>query len=116
MRFVAFNAGGAYSCGLRTDRTAVCQGNLGNVFYEDYYEDYVWMGPRQFASISSGVFHTCTIEEERRTIVCWGNDDYGQSSPPTGERLEGPEPGPDPSSDLTAPRLDQRWWRPTSVG
>ena len=91
-RFIAFSAGGAHSCGLRTDRTAVCQGVLDDV----WHKDYVWMGRRQFASISSGVYHTCAIEEERRTIVCWGDDDYGQSSPPNGERLEGPEPAPDP--------------------
>ena len=101
-RFVAFSAGGGQSCGLLTDRTAVCRGIVDDFWtWKDpdkvWWED-VWMGPRQFASISSGYFHTCAIGVDEVSLVCWGSDDYGQSSPPGGERLERPEPVGEPPS------------------
>ena len=42
--------------------------------------------PRFFVSISSGLFHTCQLDEVG-TVVCWGNDKRGQSSPPEGEHF-----------------------------
>ena len=103
--FIAFSAGGHHSCGLWTDRTAVCRGVLDEVYRED-----VWIG-RQFASISSGALHTCAIGIDEVSLVCWGNDRYGQSSPPGGERLEGMEPVPDP----TGPTSPTAVVEPTSV-
>ena len=37
-----------------------------------------------FAAINSGELHTCGLREDGST-VCWGGDEYGQSSPPEGE-------------------------------
>ena len=104
-RFVTLSAGGHHSCGLWNDRTAVCRGVLDEVYRED-----VWTG-RQFASISSGAVHTCAIGIDEVSLVCWGNDRYGQSSPPGGERLEGMEPVPDP----TGPTSPTAVVEPTSV-
>lgn len=34
--------------------------------------------------LSAGFLHICGIQADR-TLICWGSDEYGQSSPPTGE-------------------------------
>ena len=34
-------------------------------------------------TISAGLFHTCGLREDN-TVACWGNDDFAQSSPPSG--------------------------------
>ena len=85
-RFADFSAAGGHSCGLWSNGTAVCWGILNDVPMKG-----TWMGERQFTAISSGSDHTCAIELDGDAIVCWGNDDYGQSSPPGGMHLDGPE-------------------------
>ena len=45
------------------------------------------MGRREFTHISSGWDHTCAIGLNDNALVCWGNDDYGQSSPPGASSL-----------------------------
>ena len=59
----------------------------------------LWMGQRQYASISSGDTHTCAIGIDEVSLVCWGDNRFGQSSPRGGERLAGPEPAPSPEPD-----------------
>ena len=40
----------------------------------------------RFVDISSGELHTCALRGDGY-VVCWGDDRYGQSSPPEGERF-----------------------------
>ena len=42
--------------------------------------------PQVFVSISSGLWHTCQLGEDG-SVVCWGSDERGQSSPPEGEHF-----------------------------
>lgn len=37
----------------------------------------------EFASVSVGMFHGCGVKTDG-AVICWGNDEYGQSSPPEG--------------------------------
>ena len=49
---------------------------------------------RHSAAISSGREHTCGIRRNDSAVVCWGSDEYGQASPPEGERFAGSEEYP----------------------
>ena len=35
-------------------------------------------------SVSAGYLHTCEVKSDG-TVVCWGNDEWGQATPPPGE-------------------------------
>ena len=37
-------------------------------------------------SVSAGYLHTCEVKSDG-TVVCWGNDEWGQATPPPGEKL-----------------------------
>ena len=41
----------------------------------------------RFEAMSVGAHHACGLRADGET-VCWGWDEYGQSSPPPGERFE----------------------------
>ena len=55
--------------------------------------------------MSSGVGHTCGLRADDGTVACWGDDAYGQASPPAGARVLGSEPKPpnpyDPGTPLS---------------
>ena len=36
----------------------------------------------EFASVSAGRLHTCGVRQDD-SVECWGNDDYGQATPPS---------------------------------
>ena len=38
----------------------------------------------EFASVSAGEEHTCGVQWDG-TVVCWGDDDNGKATSPTGE-------------------------------
>ena len=40
----------------------------------------------EFTSVSAGRHHTCGVRTDG-SVACWGNDEWGQSTPPTGEGL-----------------------------
>ena len=42
--------------------------------------------PTPTPSVSAGRFHTCAVEADG-SVVCWGDDEEGQASPPGGEFL-----------------------------
>ena len=39
--------------------------------------------PRSFVQLSAGFSHTCALRFDG-TVVCWGDDYYGESTPPSG--------------------------------
>ena len=82
-RFVDLTIDGSGGCGLWTNRTAVCWGHA-----------YPYPTPERvrFAAISRASRHTCAIRKDDGGIICWGDNDYGQASPPDGERFIEPEP------------------------
>ena len=73
----AISFGGKLGCGLRADSSAYCWGYQLPIYPTDY----------EFSDISAGGDHICAIRNENGKMVCWGNDDFGQSSPPDGERF-----------------------------
>jgi alpha-tubulin suppressor-like RCC1 family protein len=36
-----------------------------------------------FTAVSAGEFHTCGIKTDA-TVTCWGDDSFGQATPPAG--------------------------------
>ena len=38
----------------------------------------------EFASVSAGYWHTCGVRTDG-AVACWGNDSFGQATPPAGE-------------------------------
>ena len=43
----------------------------------------IWVGAK-FASVSAGSDHTCGVRTDG-SVACWGDDEYGQSTPPEGQ-------------------------------
>ena len=42
----------------------------------------LWRG--EFASVSAGGRHNCGVRVDG-SVACWGNNEYGQATPPEGE-------------------------------
>ena len=65
--------------------------------------------------MSSGVGHTCGLRADDGTVACWGDDAYGQASPPAGARFLGSEPKPPNPYDPGAPLAWSKGATPTSA-
>ena len=76
-RLHSISFGGRLGCGLRSNGSPYCWGHRLPAYPDDY----------KFSEISAGGAHICAIRKENGEMVCWGNDDYGQSTPPGGERF-----------------------------
>ena len=81
---VAIDAWGDHTCAVLEDGSMVCWGGgndgaLGNGGLEDMYApEEVALPPGRSAEIVSvGPSLTCTILDDM-TVMCWGNNDYGQ--------------------------------------
>ena len=112
--FLSVSSGFFQTCGVKGDRAVVCWGDTyGWVATESVVYLYIFERPTgedrtsliekieaelmemiqrnlllippsgSFASVSVGYVHACGVKLDR-TAVCWGNDEYGQSSPPDG--------------------------------
>ena len=96
-RFTAIEVGHSHTCGLRADGTVVCWGT------EDEETRFGQASPPeedQFKAISSGSYHTFALRTDG-TPGCWGAQplnvaktpgrdvkvEFGQTSPPRGERF-----------------------------
>ena len=77
---------GLGGCGLWANGTPNCWGRF----------PHPWPKSQRFSAISAGMNHTCAIRKGDGRLVCWGDDEFGQASPPDGERFIGPEPDPEP--------------------
>ena len=79
--FTAMSAGGAHSCGLRTDGTVTCWGR------NRYGQTDAPSG--SFAAVSAGERHSCGVRTDG-TITCWGDntdgyeEEVGQADAPSG--------------------------------
>ena len=86
------SAGGAHTCWLNPDGTVGCQGDNTSgqstppvASEEDFDQE-----PYTYSAISAGKEHTCAIEADGNsvqtvgTVRCWGSNDAGQSTPPSG--------------------------------
>lgn len=74
-QFSAVAAGWFFSCGLRTDGTAVCWGQNTS--------GQASAPAGAFAALSAGFAHACGLAADG-TVTCWGDDTSGQASPPPG--------------------------------
>ena len=65
-------------CGLRTDGTPVC--------WTKYVDSGLTSPPEGegFTTISASPRHACALREEGE-VVCWGQNWFGQASPPDGK-------------------------------
>ena len=72
-----FSVEGWHGCGLKEDDYAYCWG----------YRLHPYPKDQRFSDISAGGDHTCAIRKDNGSLVCWGNNEYGQASPPDGERF-----------------------------
>ena len=68
-------AGGAHTCGLRTDATITCWGRNR--------EGQVDAPDGTFTAVTAGWWHTCGLRTDA-TITCWGRNRAGQTAAPDG--------------------------------
>ena len=82
--FKSINAGYSATCGVKTDDTVECWGNVPSG------KD---ISKHKFKSIGGGLGFACgvvsdsntdtsDINEDEDRIICWGNDNLGQATPP----------------------------------
>ena len=89
---VALTAGGAHTCWLIRDGTAGCAGDntSGQSTPPAAGEGDIDQAAYTYTAISAGKSHTCAIEADGNsvqrvgTVRCWGSNDAGQSTPPSG--------------------------------
>ena len=107
-RFVALSSGSNFTCGLRADGSHACwrftpserstePGVPGVHTYSGSQvpkdissHGYDTVKNWVFAYVSNGNRFTCALDPDGAP-VCWGIDDYGQASPPDGERFNSPQ-------------------------
>ena len=66
-RFISVSAGGAHSCGVRTDQTVICWGS--NV------SGQLDAPAGRFTLASAGHGHSCGVRTDQ-TVTCWGSNEY----------------------------------------
>jgi hypothetical protein len=74
---VQIDAGGAFTCALRSGRDVVCWGD--NAFGQA-------TPPAGLVAtqVSAGAEHTCALVGSKGAVVCWGNPADGRTTPPAG--------------------------------
>jgi len=74
--FSQVSAGYLHNCGIKTDNTVTC-------WTRDIKKAPEATPPGgTFSQISAGGYHTCGIRFDDNTVICWGNNNYGQATPP----------------------------------
>ena len=71
----SIDAGGAHTCGIKTDGTVACWGA------NQWAQTTAPAGT--FTAVTAGGNHTCGIKSDG-TAACWGHNAYGQSPAPAG--------------------------------
>lgn len=114
--FRQLSSGGFFTCGLKVDGSVACWGDIDHppkslemlsseerskVEYarrmlenEDGRRGggggggrHVNGGGHHNVQVSSGMKHACAISLDSE-VHCWGRDDYGESSPPSGKFIQ----------------------------
>jgi hypothetical protein len=82
--FRVAGTGRFYACGLRSeDDNVACWPAVA--LYRDDANTYGQLEapPGPFVALSVGEFHACGLRADGQ-VACWGNNDFGQSTPPAG--------------------------------
>lgn len=74
-RYLDLSVGPTIGCGLGLDGRAECWGAAPDGMPAD----------EQFRRIAVGFAHVCALRETDGSVLCWGDDTDGQSSPPAGK-------------------------------
>jgi hypothetical protein len=77
-RFLQVVAGEKYQCGITTDSELSC--------WENWGQDINWnlLPYDTFTEVAVGHQHACAIRKSDGSLRCWGSNDLGQATPPTG--------------------------------
>ena len=77
--FQTVSARGNHTCAVSTDQQLICWGE----------EDFTAHTPASglFTNVSTGVLHGCALRAEDGLAVCWGNNAFGQATPPIQDRF-----------------------------
>jgi alpha-tubulin suppressor-like RCC1 family protein len=108
------SAGGFFTCGLKAGGKVDCWGSgidhppksLESLSHEEQsavkharrMEQVAegWSGANSkhvsggdyYVQVSSGMKHACAISRRDSEVHCWGKNDYGESSPPSGKFVQ----------------------------
>ena len=115
--YIALSAGGSHTCALRTNKTLACWGLNGDgqasppagTFdglsadanhacglttdgWVRCWGDYFGFQPlppglTPIASVSSGWYHSCSVDQPEGDAKCWGDGDFGATTMPAGTYL-----------------------------
>ena len=69
--FAQFGVGNGYHCGMRTDGTLTCWGNVGTLTPP----------AGTYNQLAVGWFHGCARKADGH-LACWGRSDENQTTPP----------------------------------
>ena len=111
LELTAIAAGYGYTCGIRTDRTHTCWGEVGGGSGDG---DYLWRASPpaglELTAIAAGRWHMCGIKTDR-TPTCWGDDSWsgGRASPPAGLELTAIAAGYEHTCGIKTDRTPTCW-------
>ena len=113
----AFSAGGEHTCWINDNGTAECKGSntSGQISPPAASEGAVDQNPYTYSAISAGKNHTCAIEADGNsvqtvgTVRCWGSNDAGQSTPPSGVVFDAISAGSNHTCGLKADGTVRCW-------
>jgi len=95
-KFIQVSSGKYFSCGVRVDYTLACWGwsDYGQIqipqadclHLSDEHPRYECTTTKEddkYIFVAAGLIHVCAVKMDN-TVVCWGKNDDGRSSPPLG--------------------------------
>ena len=114
---VEVSAGGSHTCWLNEDGTVECQGDntSGQSSPPAASEGDFDQEAYTYSAISAGKNHTCAIEADGNsvqtvgTVRCWGSNDAGQSTPPSGVVFDAISAGSNHTCGLKADGTARCW-------
>ena len=77
---LSLGVGRYHSCAVRSDQTVACWGSTtyGNMYGQ------LNAPAGTFTAVSAGQYHSCALRAVDSTVVCWGSNADGRSTPPSG--------------------------------